>query len=1453
MSSWTPRLVSADRNSIQTYDALATTAGAYSGTGTWPGTCAVTNWAAVVALKTSAGRPKFVQGIADQTGFVSGGFTTFDLTMSTPATTGNWMVVDIAFGAGSSLCGCLLTDSAGNFYWPVFSGHGSGSGNFLSCWVGQIVNGGGSVLTLHVTQRSVSIPFPGTMAPFQSLNIAAHEYSGLTGNQPPAAYASTSTGSSSHVTADSTTYPVSIDGTTCTYLGNTYYNVGRASSTQINLSGTPVAGGGALQPIQPQAFFGVTWTAPDGVYLASDPQSSFGGTNILTSSVTTTEANVLLHFITCAEPDCPGVVVSGGADPLPSGCPVAWLTINEPDPLGGPNIWTDQSHRLHVEEQITFSWIVKQRGTATVPIYIAADDAYEPTIGSQVCLWDITADANYEVFSGTIDDAEVKWIGTQGDRMITLTCVSLEQCFDTIRLPALLFETQTAGAIFTALFAYAAGCPVSLGTVADGPVVGQFLTSDFPSIADMFDRLATIASFVWGVDPQDGTLYFHAPDLTPVPFTLSSEDVQWEQFTLKTERHDYRNRQILKPNSNASVTSSELFSGSGQSSFTMLRPVDQITNAWLTQNTQNSATGTFTGQPAVGDTVSVAYAATAGSDFKWSAGALFPVDSIIVDSNGYYQKCTIAAGATGGTEPAWIEIFGQITNDNLVTWQNQGPAGFADGNAADYTFTDALDNTQFGQVLIGATVAATAQNLADAINAIQSKAGVTFSLPTWENPLLNADEPAGASTIVVRNKPAGQGYIAALSWTGAAFSFDSNVTHGGVTTFGTNVITFGVEGQTTGGSIFTIVYNPGSDIVKSATPLQPGNRLQIEYKASNAGYVIVEDTADVEARAIIEGGTGKYQQSSSDDSALSLPQALQLAQQQLTAYGVIPQTFEFTTLKAGLYVGKVLSISMTEPHGVGGMAALVNGSWFVQEINAEVIPIYGPNGESNRFLPGGGHYRYTVRVIDVAQIASWIDFWLNMGGGGGSGGGSSVYAGGGSLGSSAGAATSTVSSFAELRGVPVPTAQTAVIVDGYYTPGDGGGGTFVWDGSSSATDNSGTIATPTGYTGVGRWKRVYDGAIWARWFGAKGDGTTDDSSAIAAAITAAAASWLEVAFDGSTYLCSDLSLSTDGLKLTGASGTVLKNHTAGHALLTVSANYGSIDLIQFNGNSGIGGITATVLVTGAHNRFFRCTSHSGTNQGFCLDGSATTCNFNVFESCESYSNAGIGFSANTAPDNRFVNCYSHNNNLEGFTFDVTSHRAQAVGCRVDANCQTGGVGNFGVDGSNDCVISGCVVTGAVSTSGIKTQNNTGDTDRLVITGCSFQGNGAYGVDLFAGSGGNANNCVVTGNDFEGNTSGPIRVSGAGCTGNMIAGNALNGGSISDSGTSTVIIQTAGGGYPPETANTVLAGPTSGSSSTPTFRALVVPDYPFHSESLTDGASNFIFAGGDVVTVIGVPN
>lgn len=88
----------------------------------------------------------------------------------------------------------------------------------------------------------------------------------------------------------------------------------------------------------------------------------------------------------------------------------------------------------------------------------------------------------------------------------------------------------------------------------------------------------------------------------------------------------------------------------------------------------------------------------------------------------------------------------------------------------------------------------------------------------------------------------------------------------------------------------------------------------------------------------------------------------------------------------------------------------------------------------------------------------------------------------------------------------------AVQLLGYYAEGDGGGGTFYWDAASTATDNGGTIIIPTA-AGTGRWMRVYSGAVNPRWFGVRGDGTTDDTALIQAAVDATK----DIFFTAGTY------------------------------------------------------------------------------------------------------------------------------------------------------------------------------------------------------------------------------------------------------------------------------------------------------------------------------------------------
>jgi hypothetical protein len=95
-----------------------------------------------------------------------------------------------------------------------------------------------------------------------------------------------------------------------------------------------------------------------------------------------------------------------------------------------------------------------------------------------------------------------------------------------------------------------------------------------------------------------------------------------------------------------------------------------------------------------------------------------------------------------------------------------------------------------------------------------------------------------------------------------------------------------------------------------------------------------------------------------------------------------------------------------------------------------------------------------------------------------------------------------------------PAAATVVVLAGYDQPGDGGGGIFVWDGADAVTrTDGGTVFANSGAPAKGRWKRLnQDAGINVRWFGAKGDGVTDDGPAIQAAIDSA-----ESSFGGTVY------------------------------------------------------------------------------------------------------------------------------------------------------------------------------------------------------------------------------------------------------------------------------------------------------------------------------------------------
>jgi len=89
-----------------------------------------------------------------------------------------------------------------------------------------------------------------------------------------------------------------------------------------------------------------------------------------------------------------------------------------------------------------------------------------------------------------------------------------------------------------------------------------------------------------------------------------------------------------------------------------------------------------------------------------------------------------------------------------------------------------------------------------------------------------------------------------------------------------------------------------------------------------------------------------------------------------------------------------------------------------------------------------------------------------------------------------------VTNVSALRSIS-PSTSFNVQTEGYYTNGDGGGGQFYGVTTGGPyTDNGGTIITTgLGVTASSAWIRFSSENVNIRWFGAKGDGTSDDTVA----------------------------------------------------------------------------------------------------------------------------------------------------------------------------------------------------------------------------------------------------------------------------------------------------------------------------------------------------------------------
>ena len=141
---------------------------------------------------------------------------------------------------------------------------------------------------------------------------------------------------------------------------------------------------------------------------------------------------------------------------------------------------------------------------------------------------------------------------------------------------------------------------------------------------------------------------------------------------------------------------------------------------------------------------------------------------------------------------------------------------------------------------------------------------------------------------------------------------------------------------------------------------------------------------------------------------------------------------------------------------------------------------------------------------------------------------------------------------------------------GYYTPSDGGGNTYQWNNSSVLSDNGGSVIAVTGVA-TGRWIST-SSTVNLKQFGAKGDGTTNDTAAVAAAIATTKPVFIPT---GTYILTSNLVLNSNQQLYGEGTGSVLK-----------AGADGLRDLVGINGKTNVtvsnfkidgGGQTTNVL------------------------------------------------------------------------------------------------------------------------------------------------------------------------------------------------------------------------------------------------------------------------------------
>lgn len=339
------------------------------------------------------------------------------------------------------------------------------------------------------------------------------------------------------------------------------------------------------------------------------------------------------------------------------------------------------------------------------------------------------------------------------------------------------------------------------------------------------------------------------------------------------------------------------------------------------------------------------------------------------------------------------------------------------------------------------------------------------------------------------------------------------------------------------------------------------------------------------------------------------------------------------------------------------------------------------------------------------------------------------------------------------------TTYATVEVLGYYAAGDGGGGLFYWDAASAAADNAGTIIQPSALPATGRWKRLFSEFLNVMWFGAKGDGATDDAPAFNAAITVGG----DIYAPKPTFSYRIPGTGTSQIKLLGNTRLVFEPGST----ITIGTPSGFSRVLEVN------------------------TSNAATIENVTVEGNGLVITMDRTTAQVQYPiNINCQTAGNVLDNVRIKDVVCKDSRYDGFTI---GGNASAIPTRiymervVCTNNYRNGASIIQCDGfyATDCVFKG--TNGNSPQAGFDVEPDVGCVARnLHFTRCTFSGNVAEGLYLQKGAGNGTERGSLIDCVFEGNTGDGCklyRVSGfkvIGCTARINTGASTDGFNVDDS-------------------------------------------------------------------------